>query len=515
MTTTPPVSGRHAGRRLSPWRVLAGALIAVAVVAGVIVVPWYLGERAPLSTNTAGPRWFGGYFDVTAASVSTTATAGDGSDDTVVLAFVVAASSTSCEPSWGASYTLTEAGSELDLDRRVDSMRRDGAHVAVSFGGALNTELAAACATADDLENAYRSVVDRYEVSTIDLDLEGPNLSDTAAGQRRAEAIARLQRKTEDAGGELDVWLTLPTAATGLTEEGLAAVRQLLETGVDLAGVNAMTMDYGADLGGRSMADVSIGALEAVNEQLTSLYSGMRIALPSGSAWRIMGATPMIGQNDVADEVFTLADARLLNDFAAERELARISMWSVNRDRTCGPNYPDVTVVSDACSGVDQGGRTFAEVLSAGFDEAPADTASPAPQTTPVPDDPETSPYPIWSADAAYSAGVRVVWHGYVYVAKWWVTGAPEPDDPTQTADQTSWVLVGAVVPDDEPYALPTAPAGAYPEWVADEVYRKGDRVVVDGVPYEAKWWTQGDDPAAGITDHDRSPWSVVEDAEG
>src|SRR5690606_15616136 len=121
----------------------------------------------------------GGYFDATAASVSTTATAGDGTDDSVVLAFVVAADASTCEPSWGAAYSLGDAAAELDLDRRIDNMRRDGAHVAVSFGGALNTELAVACTTTRELTDAYATVIDRYRVSTIDLDLENQNLSDT------------------------------------------------------------------------------------------------------------------------------------------------------------------------------------------------------------------------------------------------------------------------------------------------------------------------------------------------
>ncbi|MES2867827.1 carbohydrate-binding protein [Microbacterium profundi] len=514
MTTSPTDSSRHAGRRLSPWRVLIGIALALTFVGAAVVVPWYLAERAPATTIEAGPRWFGGYFDATAASVSTAATTGDGTDDSVVLAFVVAAAADTCEPSWGAAYSLSDAAGELDLDRRIDNMRRDGAHVAVSFGGALNTELAVACTTTSALTEAYEAVIDRYRVSTIDVDLENRNLSDTTAGARRAAAIATLQQERADTGSELSVWLTLPTATDGLTDQGIAAVRQMLEAGVDLTGVNAMTMDYGTDLAGQTMAEASIGALEAVNDQLTTLYADLRIPLPDGGAWAIMGATPMIGQNDVVEEVFTISDARALNDFAREKELARMSMWSINRDRTCGPNYPNVATVSDACSGVEQNSDTFAAVLSSGFDEAPSDAETPSPASTPVADDPDTSPYPIWSPDVAYSAGVRVVWHGYVYAAKWWVSGAAEPDDPTQSADQTAWTLLGAVMADDEPYTLPTVAAGTYPDWVPTQMYEAGARVVVDGVPYEAAWWTQGDDPTIGITDHDRSPWTVVsEDA--
>lgn len=502
---------RHPGKRLSPWRVLIGVAVVLVIAAGAVTVPWVLNRPGAAVAETAGPQWFGGYFDVTAADVAETPTAGDGNDDTVVLGFIVASTATRCAPSWGTYYSLSEAGSQLDLDRRIDGMRRDGAHVAVSFGGALNNELAVVCETTSALMQAYSRVLDRYSITTIDLDLEGEGLEDVVAGERRAAAVAALQRQRVGFGGALDVWVTLPTTTTGLTESGVRAVRQLLEAGVDLAGVNVMTMDYGTDLGDATMAEVSKQALNGVHDQLTTLYRDLREPLPAAGAWAVMGATPMIGQNDVRDEVFTLDDAAELSAFAQERDLARMSMWSINRDRTCGPNYPDVAIVSDSCSGVEQGGETFAGILSAGYDEMPADAAATPAAMELVEDDPETSPYPIWSEDAAYSHGVRVVWRGYVYTAKWWVSGGPQPDDPTQTAEATSWVLVGPVLPEDEPFSLPTVPKGTYPTWDADDVYRKGDRVVVDGVPFEAKWWTQAEDPMEGVTDHDRSPWEVVD----
>lgn len=504
-------SARHPGKRLSPARVLVGILALVLSVGAAAGVPWYLASERANAPAPAGPRWFGSYLDVTAVHGSAATAVDEAVDGTVLLSFIVAEDAGSCEPSWGAAYNLTDAGRELDLDRRIDRMRRDGAHVAVSFGGALNTELAVACDTVPSLTSAYRAVLDRYRISTMDLDLEASNLSDEVAGARRAEAVARLQQARERAGDPLDVWVTLPVATDGLTAEGLAAVRLLVDGGVDLAGVNVMTMDYGTDLGGRSMAETSISALTTVSDQLTRLYAERRLSMPGGDAWSMLGATPMIGQNDVRDEVFTMRDARTLNAFAQEKQLARLSMWSLNRDRTCGPNYPDLTTVSDACSGVDQGGATFAAALSDGFRGAPAaQTAAPEPQRA-VTDDPETSPYPIWSPDLGYSTGVRVVWHGYVYAARWWVLGGSEPDDPTASAEQTSWVLVGPVMPDDEPFALPTAAPGAYPLWDPAAVYRKGSRVLYDGTPYEAKWWTQGDLPSDGIVDHDRSPWQVVE----
>jgi hypothetical protein len=46
-----------------------------------------------------------------------------------------------------------------------------------------------------------------------------------------------------------------------------------------------------------------------------------------------IGITPMIGVNDIASEVFTLADAQVLVDYAkTDPHIAELSMWSVARD---------------------------------------------------------------------------------------------------------------------------------------------------------------------------------------
>ncbi|WP_295013234.1 carbohydrate-binding protein [uncultured Microbacterium sp.] len=511
MTSTS--TGRHPGKRLSPWRVAIGVLIACALIAGVVVIPWYLFTSRPAVSAPIGPRWFGAYYDVTAADAAdTSASSSASASDGVLLSFVVAASSDSCQPSWGGAYSLMDAGRSLDLDRRVEGMRREGAHVAISFGGAKNTELGTACSSVNDLANAYSTVIDRYSVSTVDLDLENQNLSDSAAGDRRAQALAKLQASRRADGSDLTVWLTLPVGLDGFTQDGLRAIRQLLQAGVNLAGVNAMTMDFNVPLSGKSMADAAIGALQGAHDQLERLYADQHEALPSDGAWGVLGATAMIGQNDVRGEVFTLKDAAKLNDFAQDQRLARLSMWSANRDRTCGPNYPDLTVVSTSCSGVDQGDASFAGTLRRGFSGLPGGDATPsASPTASLPDDAETAPYPLWTEGAAYSAGVRVVWHGYVYAAKWWVSGGYQPDDPMPTTDQTAWRLIGPVLPTDVPFSLPTAPAGT-PVWASDQPYDKGAVVSYQGVPYRAKWWTRGDVPSDGITDHDRSPWAVVED---
>jgi len=127
--------------------------------------------------------------------------------------------------------------------------------------GLKNNELAVNCTDSSKLLDAYRTVVDRYNIDTIDLDLEGTGLSDNEAGARRATTIAKLQSERRKQGKQLAVWATLPVTPQGLAENGTSAVDLLLAKHVDLAGVNAMTMDYGSSMeSGQSMLKASESA---------------------------------------------------------------------------------------------------------------------------------------------------------------------------------------------------------------------------------------------------------------
>lgn len=496
---------RFAGRRLSPGRLAVSLTATAAVLAATFasaVLPFL--PVAPQGA-AAAERWFGGYYDVTLEQDEALARSPLGrTPGGAVLAFVVAADDDRCDPTWGRAYTFDDAGTRFELDRRVARLHREGRPVAISFGGAINTELALACRTVGALTRAYAKTIDRYGVDIIDLDIEGDALLDAAASQRRAEAVARLQRGRE---APLEVWLTLPVAPDGLTRDGLDLVAGMLAAGVELAGVNAMTMNYGIEQPG-SLAEVSAGALTATAEQLADIWAAAGVRLPEGGAWALLGATPMIGRNDVPTEVFTLDDARDLHAFAAERGIRRMSMWSINRDQTCGSNYPYPEVVSTGCSGVEQAGERFADVLAAGFTGASSAPEPPAP----LADDPETSPYPVWRSTAYYSAGVKVVWRGAVYISKWWNEDGPMPDDPSLDVAASPWTYLGPVLADDRPFSLPQLPPGTYPDWEADALYDQGARVLWQGTGYEARWWSRGQRPDRSVLDRDYSPWKLLDE---
>ncbi|MEB3264034.1 MAG: cellulose binding domain-containing protein [Synechococcus sp.] len=217
------------------------------------------------------------------------------------------------------------------IQGEITALRAAGGDVMVSLGGAAGQSLAQAYQQrglgAEVLAQAYAEAADTLGLRRLDFDIEGAALADRASLQLQSEAIARLQSLRP----ELGVWFTLPVLPQGLTREGLEAVELALQAGVRLAGVNVMAMDYGdsaAPPSLKTMGAYAIDAAEATHAQLVTLFA----AHGQGFGWGQMGVTPMIGVNDVTSEVFTLADAELLENFARQRGLGLLSMWSLGRD---------------------------------------------------------------------------------------------------------------------------------------------------------------------------------------
>ncbi|MGM0928766.1 MAG: chitinase [Actinomycetota bacterium] len=519
------MSKRFPGRRLS-WLRLGVLITVTAAIVAAAGVGW--GQFTDARAAAGKASWFAGYVDATVTPFYSFENPASDAERSVILSFIVADPEESCAPSWGGFYGFDEAQATMDLDRRVARLADTGGHIGISFGGLLNKELSTSCTDPVALKQAYSQVLERYNVDTIDLDIEGDNLADAAAGERRASVMAQLAAERAEAGQDLKIWLTLPVAPHGLTDDGIRTVEQMLAAKVPLAGVNLMTMDYGQSRQpDQSMLDASIQAARSTHVQLQAAYREAGLESGERTVWSKIGLTPMIGQNDVPGEIFTLDDAAGLNAFAAEVGIGRMSMWSLNRDATCSANYGDVTKVSNSCSGVEQHESSFAAVLGQNLgglpravnESGPAASAGAAPVSTPaasaaeIVDDPATSPYPIWNSEAAYVADERVVWHRNVYKAKWWTRG-DVPDDPTASAEVTPWTLIGPVLPGETPQPVVTAPAGTFPEWKIGTIYLKSDRVQLEGRVFEAKWWTQGDSPEAAMQGADNTPWLVLTNEE-
>lgn len=279
-------------------------------------------------------RFFAPYVDMTLyPTYDLVATARNQGLDFFTLAFIVADGRG--QPSWGGYEAYAVNGGDFDIQIRTQlaQLRSLGGDAMVSFGGAANQELAQVITEVQALTSAYQTVIDAYQLTHIDFDIEGAACADHASIDLRSQAIALLQQHAAAAGRELHVWFTLPVLPSGLTNDGLYVVQSALRFGVTVAGVNIMAMDYGDNAAPNpqgQMGEYAIQAATSLFAQLRSLYGPVST---DSQLWQMVGVTPMIGRNDVVTEVFDQEDARQLLAWGEQQGLSRLSLWSLNRDR--------------------------------------------------------------------------------------------------------------------------------------------------------------------------------------
>ena len=252
------------------------------------------------------------------------------------LAFVV--SDLHGNPAWGG-VTAMEDNWFLD---QINYIRGVGGDVIISFGGANGTELALAIENVPDLQAAYQSVIDRYDLKWVDFDIEGLAVGHRDSIDRRNKAITGLQAANPD----LKIAYCLPVLPQGLTADGLYVLESAQNNGVRIDMVNVMAMDYGDWPAPDPEGQMGVYAIDAaMNTRAQALELGIDTQI---------GITPMIGQNDVPSERFYVSDAAEILNWAQEPErrpwVRLLSFWSLNRDNGGCPGGP----AQSGCSGVAQ-----------------------------------------------------------------------------------------------------------------------------------------------------------------
>ena len=490
-------------RRLSLFRVLAALIVVTGAGYG-----GYVGVQTRLASATVVHQtWFAPYVDVTLTPTYQFQSSSADQARQTVLGFVVAAGASRCTPSWGGAYTLRQADQSLALSSRIAQLQQDGEQPIVSFGGQAHTSLDVACGSVASLTAAYQSVISAYRLTTIDLDIEGSALTDFGAEERRAQAVADLEQQAAAAGRKLSVWLTLPVEPSGLQGAGISVVESMLEDRVSIAGVNVMTMDFTQPPGpGSTMLQPAEAALNATHAQLADLFPRYGVHLRSQQIWQRMGATVMIGQNNIQGENFTVSDAGGLVGFANADHLGRLSMWSLNRDSQCGSSFPETGLLSTTCSGTAQSSGEFSQIFGRLQGVTSVTSAAGNVQPAVANTNPADAPFPQWFATAQYPLGYKVVENGEIYQAKWFNSG-DDPSAQVQYAWQTPWELLGPVLPGDHAPVISAPSAGAYPAWSMSTNYRAGEKVLYQGLPYVAKWDNEGVSPQGASGDPTGSPW--------
>ncbi|MFF7653659.1 chitinase [Streptomyces sp. NPDC007983] len=249
-----------------------------------------------------------------------------------------------CAPKWDGSRALT-GGTDQST---INAIRAAGGEVTVSFGGWSGNKLGEKCSSASALATAYQKVIDAYRLKAIDIDIESTEFENATVRQRVIDALKTVKQKNSG----IKVYVTFGTTTTGPDANGTDLVKRGAKAGVDVDGWTVMPFDFGQ--GSVDMAAATKSAVDGLKNTVASAYG-----LSSDAAYRKVGFSSMNGKTDVAGETVTLANFKSMISYAQSHHLARVSFWSLNRDRKCGSGTD-----ADACSGINQGTYDFTKALA-------------------------------------------------------------------------------------------------------------------------------------------------------
>ena len=336
---------------------LRSPLIAVAAFVA-LAMPAVTGSSTALAAGTPLPAHvYAPYFETwTNDSISTTAQ--QSGTKYFTLAFLETTSKSSCTLAWDGVKTQTISSGRYLSD--IASLRSTGGDVFPSFGGWSadqgGTEIGDSCKDVNAIASAYESVITTYNVTRLDMDIEGRSLTKSAGIDRRNKAIKLVQDWATAHSRPLQIQYTLPTSANGLESSGLAVLQNAVANGVRIDVVNPMVFDY-YDRSTTDMGGAAITASQGLHSQLATLLPGKT----SAQLWAIQGATIMNGIDDYPrrTEVTDLADAKQLLDFAKTKGMSTLSMWAIQRDNGGCPGSGG----ANDCSGIVQNAWDFSHLF--------------------------------------------------------------------------------------------------------------------------------------------------------
>jgi hypothetical protein len=261
----------------------------------------------------------------------------------LTLAFIL--SKGTCNPEWDGSRPLTGGTDQAT----IGAIRAAGGDVAVSFGGWSGKKLGVSCHSSSALAAAYQKVISAYSLRAIDVDIEHTEILSAAARSRVVAALASVQA----ANPGLEISITIGSAEAGPEAAGRSLITSAAAAGLRPTAWTVMPFDFGAP--STDMGHASIRAVEALAGILASAYG-----ISTEAAYSMSGISSMNGHTDEKAETISLANLEAILAFAQQHHLARLSFWSVNRDREC----PGSITVSDQCSGIAQLPFAFTDVIA-------------------------------------------------------------------------------------------------------------------------------------------------------
>lgn len=259
----------------------------------------------------------------------------------LTMAFIL--SDGGCSPAWDGSRPL-EGGQDAQTIKAVQDA---GGDITPSIGGWSGSKLGEVCGSAEELAGAYQKVIDAYGLKSIDVDIESTEFETEGPRQKVVDALKIIKEKNEG----IKVYLTFGTTPQGPNANGKDLIQKGAAAKLDVDGWTVMPFDFSD--GTTDMAAATKGAVDGLAKTVGEAYG-----ISTDEAYKKVGFSSMNGKTDVEGESVSPAAFKEMVDYAKEKKLARVSFWSVNRDRPCDGGS------ADSCGGIEQQQWEFSKILA-------------------------------------------------------------------------------------------------------------------------------------------------------
>jgi chitinase len=327
-------------------RTLLPVLIAIAGIAGCAGVGGPSGAltATPTPTPAALAFVFSEYKDVSIGSSSWTGpmhSSVNSSVEPVLQAMPI--SNTTLTWAFAAGVCGSEnwvgVSAPLFATANVGAFVAAGKRYIVSTGGAGNSF------TCNSDAGFAKFIATYFSPNMIGVDFDIENGQSQADIDNLVQRVITAQKTYPNMRFSFTVATLGGNALRNLGDAGVMVMRSIKTFGLTNYVINLMTMDYSANpsasactLNWYKRCDMAASAIQAAK----SLHS--QFGVPYGQ----IELTPMIGENDNTNEMFSIEDVAPIVAFAKQNGLAGIHFWSLDRDIDCpfSPSGP-----SASCSG--------------------------------------------------------------------------------------------------------------------------------------------------------------------
>ncbi|OQO72676.1 bacterial Ig-like domain-containing protein [Enterococcus villorum] len=223
---------------------------------------------------------------------------------------------------FGVDGTIVE-----NFSKQMKAFREHGGDIMFTFGGNGQNHLYEE--KDSETVDRYVEAIQGYNLTHLNFAFEEKDLNNLDAWKFNNDALVSVKNRMREEMPK--IWVTMPATKEGISEKAQSLIKDLLNKGVDIQGVNIIAKDYGIG----QIDDyykIIVESSEALKTQIKDIYKSIGDSLTDVDAYQKIGLTPHIGKSEATGEIFNQKDAYQLREYVENKNIGLLSMSSLNRD---------------------------------------------------------------------------------------------------------------------------------------------------------------------------------------